>query len=629
MAQWIPVCLVLGFFDISLAPWIELFSEPATLFPSEELLQRERELMAQSQSEEWITRAETYQFEEQYDLADHAYRQALRFDPRNSEIVQNIRQVEKLKFSTASERYRIKRDNALTDVAETWNVGLVNNAKEKENAPSRASHVPNVLRQLENTRFAVLDFQEADVRQVIAYLAQKSREMDSKKEGVNFVMQLPSMEKPTTISMSLRDVSLLNALDFIRKISGIRYRVEEYAVVIFSSESNDASHFFVREFTVQSDFFEKGKLASDEEVSRQFVAKGIPFAEGASASYFPNTSKLVVRGTPGMLEAIQNLITRERAQLPQVEIETRFIEFSEDKLEELRFRWQVGANADIPPLGAATIPGRAGFAGHTAGIRGVDTDDLTLQPGITQNSLDQVLGRNFFGAGFLNIGGILDGHGMRLLVNLMHRVAGANLMSAPKITIKKGEKGAVRIAREFVYPRKYASPVISDEDGLVIPSNPEDFNFNDPRNIGVMLKVAVEEVNPDLGLIDLKLEDAQVTEFDGFIDYGNSIVIIPQEGEPSMLSAGTALQPVFSVRRAQTNIQLRDGQTLVMGGFIREDAQSVNDSVPMLSDVPVFGRLFKGKSDQSIKRNLMIMSTARLVYSSERSSNAIAKGFQP
>ena len=56
-----------------------------------------------------------------------------------------------------------------------------------------------------------------------------------------------------------------------------------------------------------------------------------------------------------------------------------------------------------------------------------------------------------------------------------------------------------------------------------------------------------------------------------------------------------------------------DGQTVAMGGLIREDVQKVQDKVPILGDIPLAGRLFRSDVDQKIKRNLIIFVTARLM----------------
>ena len=56
-----------------------------------------------------------------------------------------------------------------------------------------------------------------------------------------------------------------------------------------------------------------------------------------------------------------------------------------------------------------------------------------------------------------------------------------------------------------------------------------------------------------------------------------------------------------------------DGQTVVLGGLIREDVQKTEDRTPIIGDIPLVGRLFRTNVDQHIKRNLIIFVTARLV----------------
>ncbi len=56
-----------------------------------------------------------------------------------------------------------------------------------------------------------------------------------------------------------------------------------------------------------------------------------------------------------------------------------------------------------------------------------------------------------------------------------------------------------------------------------------------------------------------------------------------------------------------------DGQTVVLGGLIREDVQKIEDKVPLLGDIPLLGRLFRSSVDQHLKRNLVIFVSARLI----------------
>src|SRR5204862_6929255 len=69
----------------------------------------------------------------------------------------------------------------------------------------------------------------------------------------------------------------------------------------------------------------------------------------------------------------------------------------------------------------------------------------------------------------------------------------------------------------------------------------------------------------------------------------------------------------FSTRKVTTRVSVWDGQTVVLGGLMREDVQKTEDKVPIIGDVPLLGRLFRTNVDQHIKRNLVIFVTARLI----------------
>jgi len=73
------------------------------------------------------------------------------------------------------------------------------------------------------------------------------------------------------------------------------------------------------------------------------------------------------------------------------------------------------------------------------------------------------------------------------------------------------------------------------------------------------------------------------------------------------------VQPFFHVRSVQTQLSVYNGATVVMGGLITEDRKTMEDKIPFLGDLPFLGRLFRSRSEQSIKRNLLVFVTARLV----------------
>ena len=256
---------------------------------------------------------------------------------------------------------------------------------------------------------------------------------------------------------------------------------------------------------------------------------------------------------------------------------------------------------------------------------------------ISANSIDALLGNVTAGAapGIFGIAGIFTNPQFQVVIHALNQKKGVDLMSAPKVTTKSGRKAIVRVAREFPYPTEFNPPepppptssgtgnVVTPPNGsfvsqgVVTPSTPTAF---ETRNLGVTLEVE-PIIGPDGYTIDLNLSP-EVVEFDGFINYGSPInrthpqhlLRFPIRSIQSpVLTENVINQPIFSTRKVTTSVSIWDGQTVALGGFVREDVQKVQDKVPILGDIPLAGRLFRSNVDQKIKRNLIIFVTARLM----------------
>jgi general secretion pathway protein D len=126
------------------------------------------------------------------------------------------------------------------------------------------------------------------------------------------------------------------------------------------------------------------------------------------------------------------------------------------------------------------------------------------------------------------------------------------------------------------------------------------------KPVGVTLEVE-PTVGSDNYTIDLRLLPS-VTEFEGFINYGS-----PIKNRGVVVTENYINYPVFSERKVETSVSVYDGQTVALGGLIREDVQKVTDKTPLLGDIPLAGVLFRSQADKHIKRNLMIFVTAKLM----------------
>jgi general secretion pathway protein D len=198
-----------------------------------------------------------------------------------------------------------------------------------------------------------------------------------------------------------------------------------------------------------------------------------------------------------------------------------------------------------------------------------------------------------------------------------------DLVSAPKVTTKSGQRATIEIVREFRYPSEYDLPQVTSTAGQiytpVAPTSPTAFEM---KPTGITLEVE-PTVGPDGYTIDLVMAP-RVVEFDGFINYGspiradvtvfNAIGLLGFSVSSNILVTPNVInRPVFSTREVTTQVSVYDGQTVVMGGLMREDVQKVEDKVPILGDIPLAGRLFRTSADQHVKRNLIMFVTASLL----------------
>lgn len=604
----------------------------------------------------------------QYQRAIGRYKEIISIDPYNDNARKRITKVEKLKYTASTLRRDARREDALNDVSKNWATTPIMRKPMEVSTSGQSNQDSGSLKlmdKLETIRIPELNFSEVDIADAIDFLTEQSKSLDPEKKGINFVLKAePTLSAPKegeekedakpviaptrTLTLSLKDVPLIEVLNFIKSLTNLQYKVDQFAVYIFpSDETSDV--LLIKNFSVpptffpnsikettsaQGDFTSRTVEIATVPVKEELEKKGVKFPSGASAAYLPRTAKMVVKNSLDQLNLIDQLLSREVSQTKQIEVETKFIDFSDDKLKELtaNFAFQGSAqgavlalptalgvmpnNSRAPSSGdaatsgpdslfAPAFPNDADMSGRTA---------LRTANSIPPNSLDALLGLNVNRqANQIGVSGIIGGSGARLLITALESTIGADLMSAPKITLVNGQKSKIRVVRELIYPTEYDAPEVVpggiNTPSTAIPSNPASF---ETRDVGVVLEVKATATADRR--IDLELKP-EVTEFQGFINYGGDVRRI--DGSPNARSStfiqGVALTPVFAIRRAETKIQVIDGRTVVMGGFIREDKRTVEDKVPILGDMPLVGRLFRSKVDKTVKRNLIILTTARMM----------------
>ena len=480
------------------------------------------------------------------------------------------------------------------------------------------------------------------------------------------------------ITITLNQIPLGEALRYIASQAGLKVKVEPYAVSVIPI-NEQSSDLFTKEYRVPPGFISSsvnvsanslnqgptrvgsggtGKDTQESTGGQQLVNRqtasdflkdqGVPFPPGASANFLPQSSRLIVRNTSENLELVDALVEQANVSGPkQVEIEAKFVEITQNNLKELGFDWLLGqfnvpgsnrvfGGGGTSGTGQVTNPNDFPFVppgGAPVGTFPVTGGNRSGNLAITANALDALLfgipGASSLAPGIFGLSGVFTDPQFQVVVRALNQKKGVDLLSAPRVTTKSGQRAVIEIVREFRYPTQFDPPKIPDRtDASVIstggitgastgafpvtPTTPTGF---ETRNTGVTLEVE-PVVGPDGVTIDLNLVP-QVVEFEGFINYGSPIqsVSVNALGISSsfVLTPNVINQPIFNSRKVTTSVSVWDGQTVVLGGLMREDVQKTEDRTPIIGDIPIVGRLFRTNTEQHIKRNLVIFVTARLV----------------
>lgn len=474
-------------------------------------------------------------------------------------------------------------------------------------------------------------------------------ELDPTRKGVNITVNLGPPDSPTAtrvremrFDLQLSNVPLAQILKYITDITRTSYSTDDFSVNIVPTGSA-SSELVTRTYRVPPDFIGSissggsaaepedpfgeapaggGLLATRMGAQEALAQQGVTFPEGASASYTPASNMLRVVNTENNQDFIAQIVeTMTKSEPVIVKVHVTMIKVQRDRLEELGFDWLL----DNFGFGGQTfIPGvdKLNLTGGTVG-NGRPLDDIAIPNNvfarrpitsgnrsgdyaISGNSIDSLIfnpsGRQVqnSAAGVLAVRGEIDNATVIALMRGLDQKSGVDVMARPSSVTRSGQSTSISIIREFIYPTEYEPPELPNSTGggfggggvtPVTPATPTAF---DMREVGISMEV-LPVVDENKQFVNVTLNPV-FTEFDGFVNYGSPINTTQQglfSVETVQVTENAILQPVFSVRRLNTNVDVLDGATMVIGGLIREDVQDVEDHIPILGSLPIVGRLFQ------------------------------------
>ena len=254
----------------------------------------------------------------------------------------------------------------------------------------------------------------------------------------------------------------------------------------------------------------------------------------------------------------------------QVMLEVRFIEATRNAGRDLGVQWNVFGQNNVANIGNRnTNSGSGVFASPTSGSTGMSTSTPLAIAGVLSGTAP-------FGVIVSKL--VAAGVQTDLIINALEQKGIARSLAEPNLVALSGDTAS------FLAGGEYPIPVPGSLGTVTI----------DYKRYGVGLAFTPTVLSG--GLINVKIEP-EVSQ----LDFSHMVTI-----------SGTSVPPLI-VRRASTTVELRDGQSFVIGGLLQSVGQNSLSQMPWLGDMPVLGSLFRSASYQKQETDLAIIVTPRLV----------------
>lgn len=405
-----------------------------------------------------------------------------------------------------------------------------------------------------------LEFREVDIKDVLRQL--------SKQYNLNIVF---SEKVAGVVTVQMSNVSVAQALDSIITVNGFAYTKKDNVINVTTPEEAEREGKQTKLFRLNN----ASALTLKESLGKVLSSDGSIEADARSNS-------LVVTDTLSVINKIEEIIPSLDNPTPQVLIEAKLIETSLTKSDKLGIDWTTTLSA----TGAkrpTTLPFTA--KGDRSWMENVFPPDPA-------SSTDFPTGHPF---GFPTAVkgdftlGTLDASSLKAVLDVIMSRTDTKLLANPRVVAINNQKALIHVGRNVPIPTFERN----ETTGKM-----EITGWSDDKKVGVQLDVT-PQISPD-GHIKLILKPEV-----------SSIV--------STVKIGTDdANVITATRTVETEVMIRDGQTVVIGGLIKDDSFTKISKIPILGNIPLVGLLFTRKevgstSSPTEKTDLLIFVTASII----------------
>lgn len=386
----------------------------------------------------------------------------------------------------------------------------------------------------------------------------------SYKSGVNIVT---GPEVTGLVTIKLKDVPWKRALEVILETYGYGYEQKDNIITITTIESlkkrrEDASILAEQEPLITQTFILNYAKAADVIASLDKIKT----ARG-TINFDERTNTLIVRDLSRNMDLILEVIKQLDRTTPQVLIEAKVVETTLDNAERLGIEWTTQASISGAKR-ALSFP----FTTHSANKYLKDND----MPAADATD---------FSYGTLNF------QQLQAVLELLRNRTDTNILSNPRIVTLNNKPAKIVVGKEYPFPNY----TYNDQQARYQVSGWE------YKDIGVIFDVT-PHVN-HAGYVTLELRP-QVTDILGFVTVENASV------------------PQLSKEEAKTSVMIKDGETLVIAGLIKDQVTDTKKKVPFLGDIPLVGLLFQKSEKTVVKQDLLIFVTPHIINNDEPAAPA-------
>ncbi len=421
-----------------------------------------------------------------------------------------------------------------------------------------------------------LAVQDTDLSQVLEMLSIQGRKNIITSRNVS-----------ATVSANLYDVTFYEALDAILTVNGYGYVEEGNFIYVLTQEEltemqaatrKTESRIFELQYLSATDASEFiAPLLSDvgRAAARGDVQAGIvPDTSDAGADSYAYSAKIVVNDYPENLEDIANLLGELDTPPDQVLIEATILQTTLDESNAYGVDFSIITDMNFIDLTNPLSPINNLIAGADANTGFQPTDN---QAGGIQSTVG-----NTAGAGGFKVGIIRDD--VSVFLKLLDEVTDLSVMARPKIMVLNRQRAEILVGARVGYLSTTATQTTTTQTVQFLDTGVK-LVFRPFVSKNGMIRI---ELSPSVSEASLRtVTDAQGLQ-----------VTIPDE----------------LTNELTTNVRIKDGQTLVLGGLFKESVKTTKRQVPFLGDIPILNMAFTGQDDTVDRDEIIFLITPSIVH---------------